>query len=238
MKHISLNVAKEIKNILPDTLEKDLMDNEEICPVCHGLGVVLDSNIYGIKGDTSEVTKKALFPYNHQAIKFCLNCYNGVIKICEYCGKPLSKGTMKCNCEKQKEIDEAKEKQKYQEIIAKAKEVDIKTVSTYLYDKETDSYFADIEEFIDKYKNNKEMSKNLPEILWLCSEEKIIINANSIVEEACEELHEDAFYNISYEDKKELQTFLDNWCRKQSGTTTYYPSYNEYVKVQKKWFNK
>lgn len=76
MKHISINVLEEIKNIFPDTLEKDLQDNEEICPVCHGLGVVLDNNIYGIKGDTSEASKKLRFPYNHQAIKFCPNCFN------------------------------------------------------------------------------------------------------------------------------------------------------------------
>ena len=33
-------------------LEKDLQDHEDICPVCHGLGVVLDNNVYGVKGDT------------------------------------------------------------------------------------------------------------------------------------------------------------------------------------------
>jgi len=31
LKHISLNVSEEIKHILPDTLEKDLQENEEIC---------------------------------------------------------------------------------------------------------------------------------------------------------------------------------------------------------------
>lgn len=71
LKHISINVSKEIKSILPETLEKDLCDNEEICTVCNGLGVVLDNNVYGIKDDTSEATKKSIFPYNHQAIKFC-----------------------------------------------------------------------------------------------------------------------------------------------------------------------
>ena len=65
MKHISINISEEIKNILPDTLEKDLQDNEEICPVCHGLGVVIDNNPYGIQGDTSEAAKKSMFPYNH-----------------------------------------------------------------------------------------------------------------------------------------------------------------------------
>ena len=71
IKHISLNISEEIKCILPNTLEKDLQDNEAICPVCHGLGVVLSNNIYGIKGDTSEAARKSRFPYNHQAIKFC-----------------------------------------------------------------------------------------------------------------------------------------------------------------------
>ncbi len=50
MKHISINISAEIKHILPDTLEKDLMDNEELCPMCHGLGVVVDNHIYGIQG--------------------------------------------------------------------------------------------------------------------------------------------------------------------------------------------
>lgn len=40
IKHISLNVAEEIKKILPVTLEKDLQDDEIICPVCHGLGIL------------------------------------------------------------------------------------------------------------------------------------------------------------------------------------------------------
>ncbi len=66
MKHISINLSEEIKNILPETLGKDLCENEEICPMCHGLGVVLDNNVYGIKGDTSETVKKSMFPYNHQ----------------------------------------------------------------------------------------------------------------------------------------------------------------------------
>ena len=60
------------------------------------------------------------------------------------------------------------------------------------------------------------------------------MDADSIIENACEELYEDARDNIS--DEKELQEFLDKWCEKQTGTTTYYPCYKEYVRVQKEWF--
>ena len=106
IKHISLNVEEEIKRILPDTLEKDLTDNEEICPVCHGLGVKMWNNPYGIKGDTSEEAKRSMFPYKHQSLLPCPNCYNGVVNLCEYCGKQLPKGKTKCDCKQQKEKDE------------------------------------------------------------------------------------------------------------------------------------
>ncbi len=242
IKHISLNVSEEIKHILPDTLEKDLMDNEELCPVCKGLGVVLDNNVYGIKGDTSEAAKKSHFPYNHQAIKFCPNCYNGVIRLCEYCGKPLPRGRLKCDCEQQKAKDEKEKRLKYQELIEKSKEVDVKSVSTYLYDKKTDHYFAEIEDFVDEYrddalfKNDEEMLENLPEVLWVCSKAEISMDAGSIIENACENLHEDAYDTISDKDTRKLQEFLDDWCAEQTGTTTYYPCYKEYVRVKKEWF--
>lgn len=241
MKHISINVLKEIKNILPDTLEKDLQDNEAVCPVCHGLGVVLSDNVYGIKGDTLETAKKSSFPYNHQAIKLCPNCYNGVIDLCEFCGKQIERGYIsKSDCEQYKAKEKEKKRIKYQEIIAKAKEVDIQSVTTYLYDEETDHYFNAIEDFVDEYRDNtnfaneEEMLENLPEVLWVCSEADISIDAYNIVEDACDDLHEDAFDNIS--DLDELQKHLDEWCNKQSGTNSFYPCYKEYVRVKKEWF--
>ena len=242
VKHISINVEEEIQHILPDTLEKDLMDDEEICPICHGLGVVLDNNIYGIKGDTSEAAKRSHFPYNHQAIKFCPNCYNGVIRLCEYCGKMLPRGRLKCDCKQQKAKDKEEVRIKYQKTLEKAKEVDIKLVSSYLYNENTEKYFSGIEDFIDVYENEidfenyEEMLANLPEVLWVCSEEDISMDADYFIASACEELHEDAEDNISYEDRKELQQLLDEWCKKQSGTKTYYPCYKEYVRVKKEWF--
>ena len=120
-----------------------MQDNEEICPVCNGLGVVIANNPYGIQGDTSETAKKSIFPYNHQAIKFCPNCFNGVIQLFEYCGKQLPKGRLKCDCEQQKEIDNEERKIKYQETIAKAKEIAVEDLSgdTWLYDEQTDDYF-------------------------------------------------------------------------------------------------
>lgn len=244
MRHISINVSEEIKNILPETLEKDLQDNEEICPVCHGLGVVIDNNIYGIKGDSSEAAKKSMFPYNHQAIKFCPNCYNGVIRLCKYCGKQIPKYYIdKCDCKQYKAKEEEEKRIKYQEQISKAEEIDIKDIDSdmWFYDEKTDNYFSDIEHFVDAYKDfdNHESGEgmdNLPEVLWLTDPVDISLDADSIIENACEELHEDAYENISGEDRKELQNMLDEWCKKQTGTRTICPNYKKHVIVRKEWF--
>jgi hypothetical protein len=249
LKHITINVSEEIKNILPETLEKDLQDNEKICPICHGLGMRLSNSIYGIKGDASEVAKHKIFPYNHQSLSFCPNCYNGVIKLCEYCGELIPKGRLKCNCVEQKEKDEEERRIKYQEKIDKAKEISWEETEYYVYDEKSDKYFADKQEFVDyyfypyfndlnalaKYSFKEYLEKHAPKVLWNCSVENISINADSIIEDVCVELHENAEESISSEDRKELQTILDDWCKRQSGATTYYPDYKEYVKVDWEW---
>ena len=81
------------------------------------------------------------------------------------------------------------------------------------------------------------MIANLPPVLWICGTTDISMDAGSIVEDACEQLHEDALESISYDDMKELQNFLNEWCAKQTGTRTIYPCYEEYVRVQKEWFD-
>lgn len=52
-----INLYDVIKKSFPDVLIKDLTENERICPVCNGLGMRIEDNIYGIKGDNSEVEK-------------------------------------------------------------------------------------------------------------------------------------------------------------------------------------
>lgn len=114
-----------------------------------------------------------MFPYNHQTIKFCPNCYNGVIELCEYCWKPLPRNTSKWDCEQYK----AREKEK---------------------NRIKDDYFSDVNYFVDAYKDSdeyesdEEMMNNLPEVLWLTDPVGISMDADQIIENVCEELHEDA----------------------------------------------
>ena len=246
MKHISLNVADEIKKILPVTLEKDLQDNEAICPVCHGLGLIKKDFPFGVKEDDTEKAFKLNW-YDNEYLTLCPNCYFGRIKICKYCGKPLPKQTNRCSCDGYKEQEAEEKRIKYQETIEKAKEIELKDASEYIYDEESEQYFSDEFSFVDHWWDlylegghycsnfDEYFEKYVPKVLWNCEVVKISMDADSIIENACDELHEDARDNISGE--RELQEFLDKWCAKQTGTTTYYPCYKKYVRVKKEWFD-
>lgn len=185
--------------------------------------------------------------YDNEYLTLCPHCYFGRLKTCKYCGKVLSKGVNRCDCDDFLEQEREEQRIKYQETINKATEIDLKDTSYYIYDEQSDKYFTDEGEFVDyylqEYKDgsggcssfNEFFEYEVPKVLWNCEETKISMDADSIIDNACEELHEDARDNIS--DEKELQEFLNKWCDKQSGTTSYYPCYREYVRVQKEWFD-
>jgi hypothetical protein len=230
MNKVEVNIEKEMKELFPSTLIKDLQDHERICPVCHGLGMRIDDNIFGLQGDTSEEAKKSRFPYKHQALSFCQHCYNGVQRLCPYCGKPYkNQAYLHCDCEGQQMVDEEKAKQNIEDKLAKAKEVQESEVEEYLYCEEFDKYYPCVDNFFEEYASDDEGDcLKKPEILWVCSVAEISIDADNLIENACDDLHEDAAENC---DSASLQELLDKWCKEQSGTTTYYPCYKEYVKI-------
>lgn len=139
---------------------------------------------------------------------------------------------MHCDCEEQKKIDEEERIKKWNEKVSKAVLVDEKDVDTMLYCEEFDKYYDTVDDFVDDYVcNHKEDGNERPVRLWVTSVETISIDAYDIVRDACEDLHEDAMDNISSEDFTRLQNFLDEWCKDQAGTTTYYPCYEQYVLI-------
>jgi len=116
------------------------------------------------------------------------------------------------------------------ETISKAKEVQESDVETMLYCEEFDKYYDSTDDFFEEYSGeySDEEIYTKPELLWVCSMQEISIDADSVIENACGDLHEDASENCDYES---LQKALNEWCKKQTGTTTYYPCYKEYVKI-------
>lgn len=231
VKTVYVNIMESVNKMFPKYLTKHLQKNERICPVCHGLGVRIEDNIYGIEGDTSEAGRHKMFPYKKQSLVRCISCYNGVQELCKFCGKPFKQpGHRHCDCEGFKKTEEEKRIKKWEETVTKAKEVQESDVKTYLYCEEFDSYHPDVDDFFEEYEReySDEEVYTKPDRLWVCSKYEISLDAYNMVESACDELHEDAFSNCEVNN---LQKLLDEWCKEQTGTTTYYPCYKEYVKI-------
>lgn len=74
------NYVEKLVNV---HLKKDLHGDEEICEVCHGTGLVIRVNPYGLSDDPD---KSRMFPYSHQTLTFCPHCFNGIIHRCNLCG--------------------------------------------------------------------------------------------------------------------------------------------------------
>lgn len=83
-------------------LKKDLHGDEEICQVCHGTGLVIRENPYGLRDDPD---KSRMFPCSHQTLDFCPHCFNGIIHRCNLCGGIIQRGYTRHNCEQQRELE-------------------------------------------------------------------------------------------------------------------------------------
>lgn len=236
-RRVEVNLYQEIQKTFPEILVKDLSKNERICPVCNGIGMKLTNNVYGIKGDTSEIGRKMLFPYKHQALSFCQSCFNGVQRLCPYCGKPyVNQSYSHCDCAGQKNADKEKRIKEWNEKFSKAVEVDEKDVDTMLYCEEFDEYYDSTDDFFDDYAANySDGGYERPRVLWVTTVEKIHIDAADVTANACEYLHEDAYDQC---DIGSLQKLLDAWCKDQYGATTYFPSFKQYVLIDWSGYNK
>jgi len=216
-KHIEIDI----------TLHKDLCEGDEICPTCKGLGVVVRDNIYGLDNDPN---KTIMFPYKKQSLILCPTCYNGVIRRCNLCGGIIPLQRTKCNCEKQREIDEIEREKREATKLSLAPDAtpEILKKSEYFYSDcygYNEGYFNEWDDFFDYWHEleyDGEAPKVRPEYVWTTEPVDLKLWAGDIVLSATEDLYEDAYDSISDKKIKELQDYLDKWCVTSGCGTTYY----------------
>lgn len=238
-KRVSVPIDEAFRTLLPVGLTKDLHDNEAICPVCHGLGLRVVDNAYGLSDDPNKSAGQ--FPYKHQSLIFCPNCYNGVVHICPDCGKQIPKGYGKCNCPAEQARQREKRKQQYQEALQKAEKHDSCTLGgrfQYAYCDwihYNDGFFSDWGEFFEAWHDfvaEREESgipvPERPEYVWGTELIEMQLDASDIAERACEDMYEDA--TVSDSAIKELQDYLDTW-KYRYGPTTYGEDRRHAIKI-------
>ncbi len=74
-----------------------------------------------------------------------------------------------------------------------------------------DGYFRSIEELVLHFKDHEIA---LPQFVKACTEKKLSLDADWIIENALDGHHEDAGDDISVAEREELQAFLDKWCER------------------------
>lgn len=215
--------TKRIKMIFE--LQKDLIENQVICDHCHGTGLEIDDNVYGISGDPLSI--KTRFPYKNQSLSWCRHCYNGVQEKCPACGSLRGKQDRECSCgvsdkerkekweQKEKERWEKAEKISFQEAWGIYECLYIENIDEYVFN---DDDFDDLIEDRGLYVLHDESLR-----VYATRKDTISIDAGYIAENACSYLHEDASERCDIEG---LQVILDKWCEEQTGTATYYPDYS------------
>ncbi len=233
-KTVFVSDTEYIQNLVNANLKKDLHDNEEICQHCHGTGMVIVNNSYGLSNDPNKMG--GYFPYRHQSISFCPNCYNGVVHRCPHCGKLIKKGWLKCYCEAQQKIERQEEAKKQQEELDNAPIAPKEIVdATECFFSESysnnEGYFFDWDEFFEDWFENHESDEERPLYVWITEPVEMSVDVQNIIESATDNLYEDAFDDITSEARKELQEFVDGWCKRCGVGTTYYESHKYKVKI-------
>lgn len=196
----------------PITLKPKIpSENEELCQHCEGIGWTLGDGF----------------------LERCTHCYgSGVIKLCPECHKPMRGICMEFECSRKRErIAEEKrfnKATKYTLDTIPKENSEMFFSETYGYD---EGYFSDIDDLLDYcYSENI----NPPDYVWGTDKTMLSLNACDILSNACEELHEDAYDSIGDKDIKEMQDFFDEWCKGQTGTTTYSVNYNYCILINNK----
>jgi hypothetical protein len=153
MAKMRLDVRDVFYRLGMDNLAHDFASDERLCQGCWGLGIVKREGPYGL-GDRKP--GEPSFPFKHQWLDSCPNCYMGKERFCtlEGCGKTLPRSRTVCDCEGARHIQMVSREKKEAERREKVSRIPL---SEYGYD----MLFADqsnrfisvdeAEEFLEEY---------------------------------------------------------------------------------------
>lgn len=229
-----ISISDGFAELLNKEIFKDLAEDECICPQCHGVGMVIRNNPYGLENDPDK--QAGHFPYQHQSIVPCPNCYNGVVKYCPDCGKQLPRGHLKCSCEAEWRRQKVAEQQKLADELKQAEKHEPRALGfefmmafSEAYPL-NDGYFSDWDEFFLAWHDNHEATDEKPIYVWGTDPIDMCLDAGSIVEEACEDMYDDAISNIGDKAINEMQDYLNIW-KYRYGITAYSETHKHAIRI-------
>ena len=204
-----------------------IADGERICATCEGRVLMLATHgqVFGCADKTGRY------------IVSCHDCLGGIQQQCPHCGGWSAQRTL-CRCagrfadqaRRERETEFAKFDTAQHLTIADAVAAGIEYIYFPREDGDAITELADIEE--DACERQSDWPAGRPMFAWATTRRDLSLDAMAIAERACEDLHEDAMFNIGHEAVKELQAVLDAWCAKHGGfCETYFPDYSRAILV-------
>jgi hypothetical protein len=190
----------DFKESLPDETTREVGEDEKLCDTCGGFGVIHDKS--------------------RRIIKTCPNCLKGKVKICKQCGKKIERGRWRCDCSGAKKEYQKEKIKKALKKKEKATKVDLDYIienNLFMYDDINREYIPDIEDDIN--------------IDWAFATNPLLLtlNAEYIMENALEGLHESVYDAVEAEDYNKLQKVCDEINEKYKGYRSYYPDFSKWV---------
>ncbi|GAA4878937.1 hypothetical protein GCM10023310_68790 [Paenibacillus vulneris] len=223
-----LNIRTETVNVnLQFNITRELEDNEVLCPTCSGTSLHIEG--VPLAQTTNGVYELKKFG-KCTTIVGCSSCYFGVQKKCLHCDKLLGRNSY-CTCDKSRYEQRYKQEQKEIESWSRTNKI--------TYDEALQKYEMIFIDRVEKYCSPDELAEYLQ--WYLDDNEDLTIDdilslriygtyttqasfdAYSILENATEELHEDAFNRAEYviEDMQEYLNKVANEIK--IDTKTFFP---------------
>lgn len=222
-KRVVIHYLETLKKLAGATLEFDIAPGERICGACGGIGVVKRTLPYG-----PGVARLQGRLYQNQILAPCPNCHHGTVKVCPHCGADIPvRVRQHCCCDAAVRAREEARRAKDRDAYEKARRIEPDTAEAlamgmlFYEGAPNEGFVHDMDEFLDWWETEHAEEDARPEYIWGTKPVRLIIDAQRIVEQACENLHEDAIDSISNEDMTRLENFLDEWCGMQDKATSY-----------------
>lgn len=172
-------------------------ENEQLCPKCDGTGWLYIENDNGEK-----------------YINKCRDCYDGIITLCEKCGKPKRGICMDRECRAKHEVEE--ELNRFNKSIKYTLD-NCPKESCEMYYSELYDYNEGYDSFLDWIDDYEKENDTKVKYVWGTQRIPFTLDCDSMIEYVLEESYEDAYTHIIKEERAKLEIACDEFVKAHNG---------------------
>ena len=98
VQHREFDVRLELLRAGFSQLKHDFAPGERLCRACRGLSVVKAGAPFGLSAGKEPKPGESWWPYEHEWVSPCGNCYMGKVSFCKHCDADVPRNRQRCDC--------------------------------------------------------------------------------------------------------------------------------------------